>query len=210
MYLDSNNNQRLLSRIIMILAFFVASVTSSSAYSQSIIKSRIKSQTVASDSPNTIVSSGPVNVDGVYVVFGNTSESAITNGEFLDHAISVMSYEHDLSVNRDVASGKLTGRRVHQPVKLTLLAGPYLIGFVEKLVTNAALDEVNLVFTRGKGTSLESQLWIMLGNARIGEVRECFESQFVIELLLYYQKIEWHWLSGEGGEVEDRVSPEDA
>jgi type VI secretion system secreted protein Hcp len=125
-------------------------------------------------------------------------------------SIALIDVAYEIKTPFDAASGSLTGKRQHSPIKITKeidAASPLLF---QALVTNETLTTVKFEFWRPYPEIVSPYFFILLTNALItslaltssdGEdVHEIEQIQFV------YQKIEVTWVSGGESAQDDWIA----
>jgi type VI secretion system secreted protein Hcp len=139
-----------------------------------------------------------------------------------EDTILVMEVDHSILSPRDSASGQATGKRAHQPIRITKEVDKASVPLYSALVTNENLPEWELKFWRPKitargGSGVEVQYFtIKLTNARVVSIHlvkpntqdpnlRPFTDYEEIEFT--YQKIEWTWTDGGITAMDDWESP---
>lgn len=124
----------------------------------------------------------------------------------------VMEFEHDVHIPTDRQNGRLTGVRVHSPVKLIKSydsASPYLY---EACCTGQTLKEVEIKWFEIDETGAEKAYFThKLENAKVSAVRAMMPNTkdpdkeryvHLEEVSLVYEKITWAYVDG-GIEYQD-------
>lgn len=116
--------------------------------------------------------------------------------------IKVVSYSHEISSPRDVATGQATGKRQHKPIVITKEMDKATPLLYAALSTNEMLTEVTLNFYRPslKAAAGVAVQWytIKLTNASIAGIKSRVDDkgQILEEISLAYQKISWTYTDG--------------
>jgi len=120
-----------------------------------------------------------------------------------EDTILVEAVDHLIEIPRDPQTGLPTGKRVHQPLKLTKLYDKGSPKLYQALVTGERLDDVTVKFYRIAPTGKEEHYFtIKLSNAILVDIRNwvpnCLDKTFeqyqhMEDISFTYQAIEWTW-----------------
>jgi len=135
--------------------------------------------------------------------------------------ILVFAVDHSIVGPRDSASGQATGKRTHNPFRITKEVDKASVPLYSSLVTNENISEWELKFwrpkTQGSGSGVEAQYFtVKLTNARVASVHlvkpnikdpNLHNLPDYEEVEFTYQKIEWTWTDGGITAMDDWESP---
>lgn len=115
--------------------------------------------------------------------------------------IDVLGFDYGVKAPRDLATGLATGKRQHQPLKITKALDKSTPLLFQALVTNEVLSEVTLEFVRTQPDGTEAVVYrIKLTNAGLSEIHQYDEGragqQPYEELSFVFQKIDLTWVDG--------------
>lgn len=126
--------------------------------------------------------------------------------------IQVVTFQHEITVPRDAASGQATGKRQHKPLSITKLIDKSTPILMAALTKNESLSEVTLSIYRpsakGAGTN---ELWytIELKDVVISGISTTWDAdkkQSREDVSFTYQKIKWTFAEGNVTFEEDLKS----
>jgi len=127
--------------------------------------------------------------------------------------ISVISFDHRIYAPYDIATGALTGKRVHQPftIKKRVVNGNW-VQFHEALASGELLPAVYIDVITSNGDGTEEKTTIMLKNAVVEAVEDTYvDTAYLAATVLVpahqevtvsfnYQKIEWTYQTLSAGD----------
>lgn len=110
--------------------------------------------------------------------------------------IKTITFEHEVTSPRDMASGQASGKRQHKPLIITKeidKSSPLLMAALTK---NENLQEVTLTFYRPGKAMGSNELWytISLKDASISDIKSTWDSEKKMsleEVSFTYEKIKW-------------------
>lgn len=139
-----------------------------------------------------------------------------------ENSILVIAVDHSIFGSFDSVSGQASGKRTHQPFKITKEVDKSSVPLYSALVSNENLPEWKLEFWRPKsagkgGSGVEIQYFtVKLTNARVVSIhlikpntQDPAHISFTDyeEVAFSYRKIEWIWTDGGITAMDDWESP---
>ena len=139
----------------------------------------------------------------------------------MENKFQAISFEHEVKSPRDIASGQPSGRRQHQPIKLTKRVGASSPQFFAAIATNEVLRAVTIDFL---GTDAKGQRFIayqiLLTTASVSNIRQYWRplpiptpalptaGDHLEEISLTYQRITVKYPPLNGSAMDDWLAPQ--